>query len=106
MIQNKLKRGDVDVSLSSICRILKGIGISRQGGINGRGEAKKRSTSVKRTPEIKGYVTIESLMSHRDIKKETLKNKKKRKTNCRKLYKKRRAENRFDFDVTFDGVLG
>ena len=74
-IQNKLKEEDVDVSLSSICRILNGIGISRQAGINGEKKPKKRSTPIKRTPEmikkIKDYVTKESPMSHRDIKKET-----------------------------------
>lgn len=34
MIQNKLKKDDVDEILMSICHILNGIGISRQAGIN------------------------------------------------------------------------
>ena len=41
----------------------------------GRKNKKKRSTAVKQTPgiikKIKDYVTKESPMSHRDIKKET-----------------------------------
>ena len=43
--------------------------------MNGEKKPKKRSTPVKRTPEmikkIKDYVTKENPMSHRDIKKET-----------------------------------
>ena len=75
VIQSKLKEEDVDVSLSSICRILNGIGISRQAGINREKKPKKRSTPIKRTPEmikkIKDYVTKENPMPYRDIKKET-----------------------------------
>ena len=75
VIRSKLKKEDVDVSLSSICRILNGIGINRQATMNGEKKSEKRSTPVKQTPgiikKIKDYVTKESPMSHRDIKKET-----------------------------------
>ena len=75
VIKNKLKEEYVDVSLSSICRVLNGIGISRHAGINGEKKPKKCSNLFKPTPEIikkiKGYVTKESHMSHCDIKKET-----------------------------------
>ena len=64
VIQSKLKEEDVDVSLSSICRILNGIGINRQATMNGEKKPKKCYTPVKRTPEmikkIKDYVTKEN----------------------------------------------
>ena len=66
VIQSKLKEEDNDVNLSSICRLLNGIGINRQATMNGEKKPKKSSTPVKLTPKIinkiKDYV-ISSLKS-------------------------------------------
>lgn len=137
-IKNKLKEENVDVSISSICRILKNVGIRRRALNNEEGKPKFQRPSTKRTPEmikkVKDYVTKSSPMSYRDIKKKTglsllainkiihqdlnletrkrvkvhrlgPKQKKNRKTTCRKLYEKHLAGAKSEFAVTLDEAL-
>ena len=74
-IQNKLKAEDGDISIMSICRILKNIGIRRQALSNQEEIPKFRRTLIKRTPEmvdkVKSYVIRKSPKPYRDIGKET-----------------------------------
>lgn len=74
-IQNKLKEEDVDISIMSICRILKNIGIRRQALSNQEEIPKFRRSPIIRTPEmvdkVKSYVIRKNPMPYRDIRKKT-----------------------------------
>jgi transposase len=137
-IKKKLKEEDVHVSLSTICRILKNVGISRQAYTENKQPPKYRRPPIKRIPgtvrKIATMVTKENPTSHRAIQKKTGlsldtinkvihkdlklvsrkkgrvhklsdKNKKNRKTNCRKLYEKHLAGDKWKYAVTLDEAL-
>lgn len=74
-IRDNLKEENVDVAISSICRVLKNMGIRRKALNKGEEKPKKRAKRLKRTPQmvnkIKGYVCQRNPMCHRDIKKKT-----------------------------------
>jgi hypothetical protein len=74
-IKNKLKEEDVDVSISTICRILKNIGIRRTATSNKQLVPKYRTSPIKRTPEVlkkvKALAEKENPATRRDIQKQT-----------------------------------
>lgn len=74
-IKNKLNEENVDISVSTICRILKNVGIRRQALNSKQPVPKFRRAPIKRTPEVikkvKGFVVKENPMSYRDIANET-----------------------------------
>lgn len=137
-IKNKLKEEDLVISVSSICRVLKNIGIKRQALSNGEEKPKVRRPPTKRTPsmvrKVQSFVAKRNPMSYRDIRNKTglglatiskvihhdldletknktkvhklsEENKKNRKTNCRKLYEKYLASDRWKYAVTLDEAL-
>ena len=74
-IKNKLKEEDLDISVSSICRVLKNNGIKGQALSNGEEKTKVRRPPTKRTPsmvkKVQSLVTKRSPMSYRDIRNKT-----------------------------------
>ena len=74
-IQNKLKVENVDVGISTICRILKNIGIRRSATNNKQPVPKYRTSPFKRTPavvqKVKQQVTKKNPATIRDIQKQT-----------------------------------
>ena len=51
-IKNKLSEESVDVSVATICRVLKNIGIGRQSIAQGEPVPKKQHIPIKRTPDM------------------------------------------------------
>jgi len=137
-IKEKIKKEGHDVSLSTISRVLKNIGIRRQVVSRGQPVPRFRRFRKKTSPgviqKIKNMVTKRNPMSYRDIAAKTSlnlatihsvihrdlqlntrkktktheldeKQKKNRKTNCRKLYENHLAANRCEYAVTLDEAL-
>lgn len=71
-IKNKLKEDDVDISISSISRILKNVGLKRQAILQGKPVPKYRRPPLKRTPgmvkKIKVLANRENPASYRAMK--------------------------------------
>ena len=74
-IKAKLKEEDIDVSISTICRILKNIGIRRSAVRNKQPIPKFARPPIKRTTsviqKVKRLVQTENPASHRSIQQQT-----------------------------------
>ena len=74
-IKNKLEKEDVDVSIATLCRVLKNIGIGRSATNNKQPVPQNQTAPIKRTPEVvqkvKRLVDKKNPATRRDIKKQT-----------------------------------
>jgi arginine repressor len=74
-IKNKLIEEDVDVSIATICRILKNIGIRRSAKNNKQPVPQYRTLPIKRTPanvqKVKRLANKKNPATRRDIQKQT-----------------------------------